>query len=475
MKKLIPISLIALVCQLLSACTNPGQFPNAGGKSTPDNQVQEDVMGTGDGGGGNALNYKMLESHLINPQELPIVKSRVAPLLKKIFPPSNPEDKGDIFALKNWYLAPMKLKSIPKDVLGIDFTPDRLQQVAIQTDRAIWIDSNYFEKMNEEEKARLIVHELLMGVYLTRFYTMSELCMMSHRIGGTSCDLNSEQVKRMESMRQFQPESKRRLTDSDYEAIRAATAWVFANEKDLAENTFNAYKERIGFADKRFNYADDEEGATKLPTLETTVSKLVLALKKAQYSGNLEKTCLAVHTKQTFNCELMWSLNEKPHPQAPSLKIYQFEVAIKETTSQKVVQKSTVILHPEGKITLTENGENYSFIVSPTDLFTTSNPGSTGATASISLKVGANGDLTLKGVTMIPIVYVGSESVEEVRNENGKDQKYRCEKRLNAHVHPENISTDTLILKAPNYTDMQNLMFLDLIEDMPMLSCQLIP
>lgn len=128
--------------------------------------------GTSDGAGGSGINFKMLESYKVEPAELPAAKK----LLKKIIEKNevtNDEENSfnfeEFFVLKNWYIAPITLKTIPKDVLGISMTDDKHQQIAIQTKEAIWIDQNYFDKMNEKEQATLLAHEAVMGLYLLRF------------------------------------------------------------------------------------------------------------------------------------------------------------------------------------------------------------------------------------------------------------------------------------------------------------------
>lgn len=470
MKKLSLLLVTTVLSQILSGCTISDQSLTGKDKLIPMSNSAQDAMGTGDGGGGNALNYKMLESHLINPNDLEVVKVRVAPLLEKIFPSKDPQVKLDMFALKNWYLAPIKLKTLPKDVLGVDFTSDRMQQVAIQTELAVWIDSNYFEKMNEDEKARLIVHELLMNIYMTRFLSLGELCDLTLRTGQKSCgsSMTPEFREKLES--QYKPEERRRLIDSDYEAIRAATAWVFANEKTLTESAYQAYTKRIGFADKRFGGASNEGENVDQKLKPTHLSKIVTALRKAQLSGSLQKTCSGLHTKRNFNCELVWSVSEKSHDLQPALKTQLLEVSFRDSDSGEVVQKSSMEF-ANGITNLSRfDGSVLLTLMSP-DFWRTQQFGYTSSYSALSFKMDDDDNLTLNGVILFPLIYVDTEKTEKVQEVDGLLWKEICETRVFSRTHPESLRTDSIVLMT-HTGDTKSVNLMNLTEIMPMKGCQ---
>ncbi len=170
---LIVVSLIA--CGKNSPTKPGGVSPNANGSSPG---------GTIDGGGGNTLNDKMLESYIVNPEDLAGYEL-ISPLLgalKKIMNYTDPNDPFEVtyYSIikivldKSWYLIPTDIKSITNDKIGVPFNEGTIQ-VAFQTFDAVWIDENAFNKMPLEEKAKLILHEIVMGLKILKFESDEKL------------------------------------------------------------------------------------------------------------------------------------------------------------------------------------------------------------------------------------------------------------------------------------------------------------
>ncbi|GEM_PF-4314414 len=434
MKPQFAILSLVVACQFLSACSGSGQGTN---KSPLAPQLQE--MGTGDGGGGNAINFKMLESHLINPMDMDLVKNRVNPALQKMFNEPENTTNYNYFAMKNWYLAPIVLKTIPKEVLGIEFTADRHQQVAIQTEHAVWIDSNIFEKMTEDEKARLLVHEVLMGVYLTRFETLENLCASVRRMTDEkACEGFTSNIAKLP---QYQPEQKRKLNEGDYEKIRAMTAWFFRNEADLSLLSYEKQAKKIGFMDKRFDNKIAGEN------LEISQKDLMLALEKARISGRFMSTCKAVETQKTFACELSWEYSSQAHPTIPNYKIDFVLFTIKDSITKKVIQHAKTAYHETSIHYLSNMSPNtYIMTLVPFELMGTQQAGYQESMILVAFDIDHSGNLNLKNLLFSPRTFVQSTTIEEKHEDSGL--VYVCEKRSIVQPHPRNLETDLLFLNT---------------------------
>lgn len=339
------IALIA-VSQLLAACTESMQKtmsnvriaqngePTSNGPQISSGHASEQ-MGTGDGGGGNAINFKMLESYMLNPNELEVVKRRVKPLLDKAYMSTDEDNQAqirfDFFSMKNWYFAPIDLKVIPKDVLGIEITQGGHQQVALQTRNAIWVDSNIFEKMNDEEKARLLVHEVMMMFYLNRFEAMADVCKMYAK--GASFDTCRESEESDDG--RLAPEARRPLNSADYEAIRNMTNWLMLNESTVTYESLELHASKIGFADPRFSVQVNNKESIKVNR-----AMVIEALSAAYHSGALEKECVTEKLKITSACELRFR----------SIGDMELEVFLIEPETQKVLKKANFFFHKESEI-----------------------------------------------------------------------------------------------------------------------------
>lgn len=180
---IIVLSLIA--CGKNSPNKNGGYTPGSGSVVNPGlgggntGGGTTNPGGTIDGGGGNSLQDKMLESYIVKPQDLAGFEL-VAPLLKNLKKilnyetPNSDEIDPSYYGLiehalnKSWYLIPVDLKTLTNDKLGAPFVSGTTQ-VAFQDLDAVWIDENAFNKMPLDEKAKLILHEIVMSLKLFKF------------------------------------------------------------------------------------------------------------------------------------------------------------------------------------------------------------------------------------------------------------------------------------------------------------------
>lgn len=310
------IGLVACA-QLLSACTDRSE--SASPKS---HNGAAQVMGTGDGGGGNAINFRMLESYKIDPTSLPAAKE----LQKLIDLGASRMVNG--FKFKNWYLAPINLNKVPKDVLGISFSDSSYQQIAIQTKEAVWIDESLFNQMTILEQATLLTHELVMAVYLTRFYDVDETLKMLKASG----PLHDRSVLNYLN-KILKSEPVRSLNANDYEEIRNMTAWLM-NHKDSATNEIllNEFSSRDYF---KHIEAPSQEPAKEIEkrVFSLMTDDLKALVDEAIAAKRIEADCRAVILRQNFSCDIKTENN---------LDSNGFKIIITNKDSGKIVKSVTI-------------------------------------------------------------------------------------------------------------------------------------
>ena len=168
---------IALITLLfLTAC----QKDNQSTVSSPA-VVKSTMQGPSDGGGGDTCNGKMIESFKIDISTLDEFKEFIQPILDKVTVKQEDKKNGTPFLLtpgfKNWYLIDCKLQDIPKERKGLYL---ETYQTAIHTSREIFIDSTSYNQMQKEEKAKLLLHEMIMSYYLMKYLSLQDICKMSN-------------------------------------------------------------------------------------------------------------------------------------------------------------------------------------------------------------------------------------------------------------------------------------------------------
>ena len=231
MKKRFQIALLTVLgfaCgNFLASCAPNG---DSGSPTAPLGQTPPTTAnGTSDSGGGTGIDGKVFESYIVDPTQLPAYKQYLDSLLKNIKSETSDGSRYDaIFKIKTWYIAPVELDKISKDVLGISFLKSDTQQIARQTTKEVWIDKSIFEKMNPKEQSELLLHELVMNMYFFKFMTISEVCKMSIMTAG---EKNSEGCLRNGVIldKAIPPEKTHPLTDQDNENIRFVTGWLLQN------------------------------------------------------------------------------------------------------------------------------------------------------------------------------------------------------------------------------------------------------
>jgi len=149
-----------------------------------------------DGGGGNTLNGKPIESYVGDVTKYASYKKMIVPLLEKIdrkVPNFSGEMKRTITD-KIWYFVPVRLNRLPNKITGIQFPSD---QTIVQTEKAVWVDKVRFDALVEREQGILELHELVMGSVMIRRNSV--------------------------------------ITDNDSDLVRATTIYLMAHSDDSAD------------------------------------------------------------------------------------------------------------------------------------------------------------------------------------------------------------------------------------------------
>lgn len=261
--------------------------------------------GTSDSGGGTGVDGKVFESYIVDPTQLPAYKQHLQGLFKNI--KSNDPDGAQyhqIFKTKTWYIAPVDLEKVSKNVLGISFMKSDTQQIARQTMKEVWIDKRIYDQMSSRDQSDLLLHELNMNMYFFKFMKMSEICKLSVLVNGEKdndgCAKNSEFFDKA-----MPPEKAHALTGQDNENIRFATGWLLKNtDKPVDEKDFVRVLFYKGFDKRLFKPENYGEQPPSLGEIKLSRKEFYQAIKGAELSGNMPDVCFAASNGISKHCKL---------------------------------------------------------------------------------------------------------------------------------------------------------------------------
>ncbi len=288
---------------LLVACTQKGGGANEPASGTPMPKLESG--GTSTSGGGTGIDGKVFESYIVNPTELPAYIQYLKPLFANI----KGEKAGEephfdfFFKMKTWYIAPIELDKISKDLLGVSFIKSNTQQIARQTMKEVWIDKRVFDGMSSYDQSELLLHEFVMNLYLIKFIKMTDFCKISLAIGdgknSDSCIHQSDLLEKALPSEEAHP-----LDDQDNANIRFVTGWLMENAKkpivetDLVRVLFNK-----GFDRRFFNPVGYSERERPVD-LKTSGKELYRAIKGASLTGKMPSQCLGLTSAKSKNCKV---------------------------------------------------------------------------------------------------------------------------------------------------------------------------
>ncbi|MEN0059910.1 MAG: hypothetical protein AAGB31_13810 [Bdellovibrio sp.] len=184
-----PLALLLVFSLLsLSACQpKDGSTPSAKGKSGS----RQTEGGVDSVGGGNGVNNRTFESFAVKVEHTTPFTNAILPLIKKMqdIHPRFASDMAHIALHRKWYILPVKLKTIPAELIGVNFADSKTQQLAVQSLNAVWIDEVLYKKMpSEKEQSRLLLHEIVMGIRLMQYKRPLDQCHSEIALKGLESD-----------------------------------------------------------------------------------------------------------------------------------------------------------------------------------------------------------------------------------------------------------------------------------------------
>jgi hypothetical protein len=223
-------------------------------ETNPNNQP---TQGPIDGVGGcNGPNGKCLERFAVRITDQNEFQSLVRRVLENLAA-TMPEVAGEIYSAawtKSWYLIPVDLRQIPSQRLGLYFLTD---QNALQSLREIWIDKRKYDLMSEDDKATLILHELVMALKILTQLNKFEQCigltyqfdLLKKPIDAR--DARGECRKANPPIPGLQPDTKVSLNKDDYVHIRRFTTELMFQKGNLDADEWLDWLERTNLRPKK--------------------------------------------------------------------------------------------------------------------------------------------------------------------------------------------------------------------------------
>ena len=272
---------MALCMTLNVACSESKQSAGVQGNPSPVAGSQFD--GTADGNGGNGINGKMYESYIVDPTTLPAYKNLIQPKLEMLLKKAEKEQGtldeavsqgyAKMFISKKWYLAPVSLNTLNKKTIGVEFTKENTEQLALQTKNEVWINSKIFEKMSEKDQATLLAHEFTMSARMEIKKGHRHICEL---LAGKGCEYFENDRIGTDEMNQ-----------EDYQKIRAATAYVMSIDENTALKSMQDVFVEFFFGD----FMESTKWKEVAHDVTVSSSTLKTILKRASLSGKLNGLC----------------------------------------------------------------------------------------------------------------------------------------------------------------------------------------
>lgn len=275
-----------------------------------DSDLVKTEIGTSDSGGGTGVDGKVFESYQIDYFELEAFTEVIVPIFKSLSGSSVDIHTPLLLTGKTWYIAPLKLESVSKDSLGLSFVGSGTDQLARQSQAEIWIDKTKFDKMNLQDQATLILHELVMANYMSRFKKMSELCAEYLTFETLPPEETLPEVEILDchdsSFEIFDTtypplESPRALNEVDNERIRRVTTWILA-AKNRNLKIEDLYKVALANGFDERSWSDLSDGKTE-KSLHISPEELLLAFDKLSATITQYSRCYSSFDEKWTNCQ----------------------------------------------------------------------------------------------------------------------------------------------------------------------------
>ena len=205
--------------------------------------------GTITSGGGNTLDGKMTERYSQDIEKLPEYVHIIVPQLRKLS-----QQHADVFVAylqwvatnKAWYFVPVKLPSLPKERIALAFQSD---QLALHSDKEIFIDKDSYAAESEQERAFLLMHEMVMGAKLLMKKTPQQQCAILNGVldPGICSDptVLKSAVTEPTDVNSKDPEAI--LNGHDHESVRAMTIFLMDKNQTLEGSRVAAKRRQLDF------------------------------------------------------------------------------------------------------------------------------------------------------------------------------------------------------------------------------------
>lgn len=155
-----------------------------------------------DSGGGNGVDGHTIEEYAVNIRADASFQKYVLPIILKVAEthPRFASDMIHVAAERTWYKIPVALNSLKSSQIGVSFGDKDVQQFALQNLKAVWINSRLFNNFeNDEVRARLLLHEVLMGVRLMKLKNSLDDCYSGVALLGIDPEKAAEYKKGREA------------------------------------------------------------------------------------------------------------------------------------------------------------------------------------------------------------------------------------------------------------------------------------
>ncbi len=250
--------------------------------------------GTSDrGGGGNLIDGKPIDFYAKDITLLPEYRKFIEPIDSKLsgLTPAMPRRLLRAAALaKTWYLVPVPLKDLPAERIGAKF---KTTQGAIQTDKEVFITTLEWEKNSEQDRAMLLMHEIVMAYFRFKFSDLAVHC--------SAFDSTRDQAQCRQSAAKLEgtaygapvAEPEDFLSAGDYESIRHVSEWLYSGYQNLDRDLFILKLSDKNFDPRVFNKASVSDAAWE-PSRSggsISVSKLVEVWQKQEGAAGLPRFC----------------------------------------------------------------------------------------------------------------------------------------------------------------------------------------
>lgn len=228
-----------------------------------------------DRGGANGYNGLPLESYIKDPKALSAYQNFIKPLQSRLSRVSFIGQYFDyVLSHKTWYFVGNLYQTLSREQIGSAVPTD---QIALQDFESVWIDQQRFSgpQMTEEEQAKVILHEILMGIKLLRFQSQKEQCLsvITNPINAYQCDEHFD-------VRTGNPSH---MTPTDYNEIRQTVVDLMSLQANADMKLVEDLLNRRHFSNQVFPFEsyDTSRGLD--------VETIRFKLKDAVLSGNWPK------------------------------------------------------------------------------------------------------------------------------------------------------------------------------------------